>query len=76
MYAVIKSGGKQYRVVPGQVLKLETLPGDVGDEIKFAEVLMVADGEQVTLGNPHIANAKVTATVLSHGRHDKIRIIK
>lgn len=76
MYAVIKSGGKQYRVTPGQVLKLETLPGAVGDEIKFADVLMVADGDNVVIGTPKVANATVSASVLSHGRHDKIRIIK
>ena len=76
MYAVIKSGGKQYRVAPGQVLKLETLPGAVGDEIKFAEVLMVADSDNIVVGTPHVANATVSAEVISHGRHDKIRIIK
>ena len=76
MYAVIKTGGKQYRVKEGDVLKLEQLSGDVGQEISFSEVLMVADGDQFTCGTPLLSNAVVKAEVLEHGRHKKIRIIK
>lgn len=76
MYAVIKTGGKQYRVVSGEKLKIESIAADVGSEITLAEVLMVADGDNVSVGAPLIATAKVTATVLSHGRGEKIRIFK
>ena len=76
MYAVIKTGGKQYRVKAGDVLKLEQLPGEVGQEISFSEVLMVGEGDQVTCGTPLLANVVVKAEVLEHGRHKKIRIIK
>ncbi|KTC74514.1 50S ribosomal protein L21 [Legionella birminghamensis] len=76
MYAVIKSGGKQYRVKEGDVLKLELLAADVGKEINFSEVLMLTDGDKVTCGAPLVANASVTAEVLDHGRHKKVRIIK
>lgn len=76
MYAVIKSGGKQYRVKEGDVLKLETLPGDVGASIDFADVLMLTDGDKVTIGTPFISKALVKAEVLAHGRHKKVKIIK
>ena len=76
MYAVIKTGGKQYRVKAGDVIKIEQLPGDVGQAINFAEVLLIADGDQITTGQPMINNAVVTAEVVAHGRHKKIRIIK
>lgn len=76
MYAVIKSGGKQYRVEVGHVLKLETLPLIEGSVVNFEEILMVADGEDVHVGTPLISNASVQAEVLSHGRHKKIRILK
>ena len=76
MYAVIKTGGKQYTVKEGDVLKIELLPDDVGNEIKFEEVLMIADGDNVVCGAPLIAKAFVKAQVLDHGRHKKIRIIK
>lgn len=76
MYAVIFSGGKQYRVKEGDTLKLETLPGDVGSSISFDQVLMVGEGSSVKAGKPYLDKAKVTAKVISHGRHDKIRIIK
>ncbi|KTD51390.1 50S ribosomal protein L21 [Legionella quinlivanii] len=76
MYAVIKSGGKQYRVKEGDVLKLELLTADVGKEINFSEVLMLTDGDKVTCGSPLISNASVTAEVLEHGRHKKVKIIK
>lgn len=76
MYAVIKTGGKQYRVVSGEKLKVESIAADVGSEITLAEVLMVADGDNVSVGSPLLASAKVTAKVLSHGRGEKIRIFK
>ena len=69
MYAVIKSGGKQYRVEVGHVLKLETLPAEIGAEVKFDEILMVADGDDVSVGTPHVSHVSVLAEVLSHGRH-------
>jgi len=76
MYAVIKTGGKQYRVEPGESLKVETIEAAVGDSISFGEVLMVADGETVKVGAPTVAGAVVKAEVVAHGRGDKIRIIK
>jgi len=76
MYAVIKTGGKQYRVVAGEKLKVEQLTGEVGSELVIDKVLMVADGDNVTIGSPIISGATVTATVLSHGRHDKVMIFK
>lgn len=76
MYAVIKTGGKQYRVKEGDVIKLETLSGDVGSVIDFADVLMMADGDKVTIGTPFISKAVVKAEVIEHARHKKVKIIK
>ena len=76
MYAVIKTGGKQYRVAPGEKIKIETLEAEVGATIVLDQVLMVADGEAVQVGTPTLAGAKVSATVVSHGRGPKIRIFK
>tara|TARA_R110002049_G_scaffold23508_8_gene83092 strand:+ start:730 stop:1086 length:357 start_codon:yes stop_codon:yes gene_type:complete len=76
MYAVIKTGGKQYRVAAGQKLKVEQIPADVGSEITLDQVLMVGEGESVKIGTPLVSGATVKATVVSHGRHDKIRIFK
>ncbi|MEF8697837.1 MAG: 50S ribosomal protein L21 [Candidatus Accumulibacter sp. UW26] len=76
MYAVIKTGGKQYRVVSGEKLKIEQIPAAVGAEITLDQVLMLGEGETVQVGTPIIVGATVTATVLSQGRHDKIRIFK
>jgi large subunit ribosomal protein L21 len=76
MYAVIETGGKQYRVAPGDVIKVEKLEAGEGAEVALDRVLMVADGEQVKIGTPMISGAKVTATVKAHGRADKIRIFK
>jgi large subunit ribosomal protein L21 len=76
MYAVIKTGGKQYRVAPGEKLKIEQIPADVGSQITLDQVLMVAEGESVKVGNPLVSGAKVTATVVSHGRGEKVRIFK
>ena len=76
MYAIIFSGGKQYRVQEGDTLKLESLPEEVGTTINFDKILMVGEGEKVTLGKPYLDGCKVQATVLSQGRHKKIHIIK
>lgn len=76
MYAVIKTGGKQYRVTVGQRLKIESLTHEVGQVIDFTEVLLVAEGEQVQVGHPQVLGAVVKASILEHGRGDKIRIVK
>lgn len=76
MYAVIKSGGKQHRVTQGEVLKLEKIEAATGDTIQFDEVLLVTDGDNVTIGTPVVEGAAVSAEVLSHGRGEKVRIIK
>ncbi|HRQ05512.1 50S ribosomal protein L21 [Nitrosomonas halophila] len=76
MYAVIKTGGKQYRVEVGNKLKVETLSAEAGSEILLDQVLMVADGENIATGKPLLDQAKVNATVIGHGRHDKVRIFK
>lgn len=76
MYAVIKTGGKQYRVKPGDKLRVESLDADEGASVDFDEVLMVANGDDVTLGSPLVDNAKVVAKVVSHGRGTKVRIVK
>lgn len=76
MYAVVKTGGKQYRVTPGEKLKVEQIPADIGSEVVLDQVLMVADGDNVTVGNPVVAGASVKAKVLSHGRHAKVTIFK
>ena len=76
MYAVIKAGGKQYRVASGEKLRIETVVAEVGSEIVLDQVLMVADGDKVTLGTPTLNGASVKAKVLSHGRADKVHIFK
>ena len=76
MYAVIKTGGKQYRVKEGDVLKLEQLTAEVGSTFDFNEVLMLSNGDDITCGTPMIANAVVSAIIIEHGRHKKIKIIK
>jgi large subunit ribosomal protein L21 len=76
MYAVIKTGGKQYRVCAGQKLKVEQIPADVGAEVTLDQVLMVGEGESVKVGAPLVAGASVKCTVVSHGRHDKVKIFK
>ncbi len=76
MYAVIKTGGKQYRVAPGDALQVESLTADVGASISFEEVLLVANGESLNVGAPLVKGAVVKAEVTAHGRGDKIRIVK
>ena len=76
MYAVIKTGGKQYRVTNGLKLKVEQIPADVGAEVTLDQILMLGEGESVQIGAPCIAGATVKCTVISHGRHDKVKIFK
>jgi len=76
MYAVIKTGGKQYRVSAGEKLKVEQIPADIGATITFSEVLAVGAGADVVFGAPLVAGAKVDATVIEHGKGDKVRIFK
>ncbi|WP_018228420.1 50S ribosomal protein L21 [Methyloversatilis universalis] len=76
MYAVIKTGGKQYRVAAGEKIKVEQIPADVGSEIVIDQILMVGEGESVKIGAPLVAGASVRATVLTQGRHKKVTIFK
>ena len=76
MYAVFKTGGKQYRATTGDVLKVEKIDADKGATVELDQVLMVGEGEDVRIGTPFLDGGKVTATVLDHGRRDKIKIIK
>ncbi len=76
MYAVIKTGGKQYRVVAGEKLKVEQIPADIGAQITLDQILMVGEGEAVKIGAPLVQGASVQATVVSHGRHDKVKNFK
>jgi large subunit ribosomal protein L21 len=76
MYAVIKTGGKQYRVAAGEKLKIDQLPAEVGAEIVIDQVLLVADGDNLRMGRPLVSGASVQAKVLTQGRHDKVRIFK
>jgi large subunit ribosomal protein L21 len=76
MYAVIKTGGKQYKVAAGDKLKVEKLAGEVGSTVVLDKVLAITDGDNTTIGAPIIAGAKVNATVVSHGRADKVMIFK
>ena len=76
MYAVVKTGGKQYRVQSGESVRVEALSAAVGAAVSFEEVLMVGEGESVRVGTPYVAGAKVNATVVSHGRGEKERIFK
>ena len=76
MYAVIKTGGKQYRVTAGEKLKVESIAADVGAEIVLEQVLFLGNGDDVTMGAPLVNGAAVTARVVGHGRGDKIRIFK
>ncbi len=76
MYAIIKTGGKQYRVKSGEQLRVESLSADVGAAVSFDQVLAVGAGDAVRVGAPLVAGAAVKATVLAHGRGDKVRIFK
>ncbi len=76
MYAVIRTGGKQYKVAAGEKLKIEQIVADVGQEITIDQVLAVGAGAAMQVGTPLVAGASVVATVVAHGRHDKVRIFK
>lgn len=76
MYAVIKTGGKQYRVSSGDKVKVEQLAAEVGSQITIDTVLMVADGDKVSIGRPLVKGAQVKATVVDHGRGEKVRVFK
>jgi len=76
MYAVLKTGGKQYKVTQNENLKVEKLQGNEGDTIELDQVLMIADGDKLKIGSPMLDGGKVTATILSHGRHKKVEIMK
>ena len=76
MYAVIKTGGKQYRVVQGETLKIETVAGDVGSALVLDKVLMVGNGDKISVGKPLLSGASVKATIIANGRHDKVTIFK
>ncbi|MCQ3830788.1 50S ribosomal protein L21 [Microbulbifer elongatus] len=76
MYAVIESGGKQHRVEEGEVLRLEKIEVATGESVDFDKVLMVVNGDTINIGAPVVEGAKVTAEVLSHGRGEKVKIIK
>ncbi|MGD9592280.1 MAG: 50S ribosomal protein L21 [Candidatus Berkiella sp.] len=75
-YAIIRAGGKQHRVKVGQRFKFEKIAGEPGESVELGDVLLLADGDKVQVGAPLIGNAKVTAKILSHGRGDKVTIIK
>jgi large subunit ribosomal protein L21 len=76
MYAVVKTGGKQYKVAAGEKLKIEKIAADVGAAVVLDQVLMVGDGDNVRVGSPNVAGATVKATVVGHGRGDKVTIFK
>jgi len=76
MYAVFKTGGKQYRATTGDVLKVEKIEAEKGATVELDQVLMVGEGEDVKIGAPYLEGGKVTATVVDHGRHKKIKVIK
>jgi len=76
MYAVIRTGGKQYRVNEGDTLRIEKLPVEAGESINFEEVLALGEGENVTIGTPLVEGGKVTALVQAHGRGEKVKVVK
>jgi len=76
MYAVIKTGGKQYKVAAGEKLKVEQIPADIGSQITIDQVLALGAGDSIKFGAPLVEGAKVVVTVVAHGRHDKVRIFK
>ncbi len=76
MYAVIKTGGKQYRVEAGEKIRIEQILAEIGSELVIDQVLMITDGDNISMGKPLVNGATVKATVLGQGRHDKVRIFK
>lgn len=76
MYAVITTGGKQYRVSEGSVLRIEKLEAEAGANVEFDKILLVGEGDKIQIGAPFLSGSKVVATVQSHGKGDKVRIVK
>ena len=76
MYAVIKTGGKQYRVAKGDEVRFEQLPGDVGDAVNFEQVLLTSDGEKIQVGKPFLENSKVVGRITHHGKNRKVVVFK
>lgn len=76
MFAVIETGGKQYKVMPGQRLRVETLNAEVGEKFNFDKVLLISNGENAEIGAPYLSGKKVEAEIIAHGRGEKVRIIK
>ena len=76
MYAVIKTGGKQYRVAKGDEVRIEKLPGEVGDAVMFDQVLLTSDGETVEVGQPFLENSKVVGRITGQGKHRKVLVVK
>jgi len=76
MYAIIRTGGKQYQVSPGDTLRVEKLAGDIGDTVEIDDVLLVADGENVKIGQPVVESAKVTAQIVAQDKHKKVVVFK
>ena len=76
MYAVIQTGGKQYRVQPGDTVTIERIPGDAGDAVEFDKVLMFSTDEAVAVGRPLVEGARVSGTIVAHGRGDKLTVYK
>lgn len=76
MYAVISAGGKQYRVAPGDTIRVETIPAEVGSTVEFGGLLMASSGDGDLLTGQALANAKVTATISAQGRGDKVLVFK
>lgn len=76
MYAIVKTGGKQYRVTKGKILKIEKLAQKIGDSVEFNNILLIGEGNDLYIGSPQVTGAKVTAEIVDHGRSAKINIIK
>ena len=76
MYAVIETGGKQYRVEPGDTVRVESLPGEMGDAVAFDRVLLISDDESVAVGRPVIEGARVTGEIVEHGLGEKLTVYK
>lgn len=76
MYAVLQSGGKQYRISEGQTVRLEKLNTKIGDMVEFDQILMIANGKNINIGHPFVENGKITAEIIAHGRSAKITVIK
>ncbi|MBA2849466.1 50S ribosomal protein L21 [Thermosulfuriphilus ammonigenes] len=76
MYAIVRTGGKQYKVAPGEVIRVEKLSGEVGQGVELTEVLLVSQGEEVVIGQPLVESAKVKAVIVEQGRYPKVVVFK